>query len=219
MSGCLTALLYFPLFGLQLIAIFFNFVYLCTKLFAMTFDTKKIWFIVGLIFIGAMSRLLPHLPNFTPIAAIGLFGAATIRPLKLAFVIPFIALWVSDFIIMNWVLSSYYEGFRFFGHLWVYLAFLIIFLLGTSIKKIKFWNILGLTLSSSLIFFLISNLGHWMSSVAYPPTFGGLIACYVAAIPFLGNTVAGDLIYSALFFGSYFVYTRYYLKTAMEPVR
>ncbi len=185
----------------------------------MSFDSKKIWFIVGLIFIGAMSRLLPHPHNFTPIAALGLFGAAAIRPLKLAFIIPFLALWLSDLILMNIVLSTYYDGFRFFGHLWVYLAFLIIFLLGTSIKKIKFWHILGLTLSSSLIFFLVSNLGAWMSSTIYPTSLSGLIACYVAAIPFFGNTIAGDLVYSSLFFGSYFFYTRYYLKTVMEPAK
>ena len=53
----------------------------------------------------------------------------------------------------------------------------------------------------SLIFYIISNFGVWMSGLIYPQTFEGLLACYIAAIPFYKNTIIGTIIYSGLFFG------------------
>jgi hypothetical protein len=52
-------------------------------------------------------------------------------------------------------------------------------------------------------FFLITNFGMWLFSGFYPLTSAGLAACYVAAIPFFQNTVAGDLVYAALLFGGF----------------
>ena len=43
----------------------------------------------------------------------------------------------------------------------------------------------------------------WLFSGFYPRTLGGLEACYVAAIPFFQNTLAGDLFYAALLFGGF----------------
>ena len=37
----------------------------------------------------------------------------------------------------------------------------------------------------------------------YPVTPAGLAACYVAAIPFFQNTLAGDLVYATLLFGGF----------------
>jgi hypothetical protein len=55
---------------------------------------------------------------------------------------------------------------------------------------------------ASLQFFLISNFGAWLGSFAtYPHTLGGLVSCYIAAIPFYGRTLASDLLYSAALFG------------------
>jgi hypothetical protein len=43
----------------------------------------------------------------------------------------------------------------------------------------------------------------WLSSGFYPHTLAGLETCFVAAIPFFQNTVAGDLFYATLLFGGF----------------
>jgi hypothetical protein len=61
----------------------------------------------------------------------------------------------------------------------------------------------GAAVASSVLFFLITNFGTWTLSGMYPMTASGLAACYVAAIPFFQNTIAGDLFYSGLLFGGF----------------
>jgi hypothetical protein len=56
---------------------------------------------------------------------------------------------------------------------------------------------------ASVLFFLVTNFGTWALSGMYPHTLAGLGACYVAAIPFFQNTLAGDLFYAALLFGGF----------------
>jgi len=50
---------------------------------------------------------------------------------------------------------------------------------------------------------MLTNFGTWLSSGFYPRTLAGLEACYIAAIPFFQNTVAGDLFYAAVLFGGF----------------
>ena len=61
----------------------------------------------------------------------------------------------------------------------------------------------GAALASAILFFVVTNFGVWLSSGMYPPTLAGLAACYVAAIPFFQNTLAGDLFFAALLFGGF----------------
>ena len=114
------------------------------------------------------------------------------------------AYWISDLILDNLVFSQYYDGFQWFGSLWVYASFALIIALGVVLlKKVNFGNLLTAGISSSIIFFLITNFGVWFKGISYPQTFEGLIACYVAAIPFFWNTLAGDLFYIAVLFGAF----------------
>jgi len=172
---------------------------------------NKTYLIVLIIALAAISRLIPHPLNFTPIAALGLFGAAHLKPRWLAFAIPFVALWLSDIILMNGPLGKYYQGFQWFGHIWVYSAFLIIIGIGFLIRgKVSFLNIIGASLGSSILFFLITNLGVWLGSAVYPQNISGLLMSYIAGIPFFWNTLAGDLFYCSVLFGSYAWYSKKY---------
>jgi hypothetical protein len=58
-----------------------------------------------------------------------------------------------------------------------------------------------LALGSSLFFFTSTNFAVWVSSGMYAHDLDGLIRCYVAALPFLQNTVVGDMFWTALLFG------------------
>ena len=136
-------------------------------------------FIVGIIIIAILSRLIPHPPNFTPVTAVALFSIINFKNKYIAVSIPIICLFVSDLILGISLIN-----------LFVYFSFILISGIGYLFGKINLKSIL----LSSLIFFFVTNFGVWL--IGYPKTLEGFIACYIAAIPFFGWTVAGDLFYS-----------------------
>ena len=138
-------------------------------------------FLVSLIFFAILSRFMPHPPNFTPIAAIALLSSKGFTNRWVVFLIPIVSLFISDLFIGLHATIPF-----------VYISFILIALLGMYVKKI---NIVSVLLSST-IFFLVSNFGVWL--LYYPISVEGLIQCYTLALPFLLNTVLGDLVYGAL---------------------
>ena len=161
--------------------------------------TKKIQIIevaiaVLLVLIGVSLRLLPHPPNFVPIIAIALFAGVYLSK-RIAFVLPMIAMIISDIFI------GYYQ---FSLMAAVYGSFLICVILGFWLKKHKKWyTIGGSTILGAVLFFLITNFAVWALTPWYAKTFSGLIQCYFMALPFFRNTLLGDLFYVTLFFGAY----------------
>ncbi len=157
-----------------------------------------------MIVVAAFSRLLPHPPNFAPIGAMALFGAAYFSKKYIALLIPILSMWLSDLVINNTIYAQYFDGFTFFyqGFYWTYMAFIFIGVLGfILLKKPKPQNIIIASLSASIIFFIVSNFGVWASGTMYPNNFSGLITCYAAGLPFFKNTLIGDLVYTSILFG------------------
>jgi len=147
-----------------------------------------------LILIGASFRLFPHLPNFTPIAAIALFAGVYLSK-KIAILVPISAMVISDIFI------GYYEPSLMIS---VYASFFICVLLGFWLKNHKKWYLfLGGSIMASSVFFLLTNFAVWILTPWYAKTFIGLVQCYLMAIPFLRNTLLGDLSYVVIFFGAY----------------
>ncbi len=144
-----------------------------------------------MIFGGIAMRLLPHLPNFTPIAATALFGGTYLNK-KYAFIVPLVAMFLSDIFL----------GFH--GTMpYVYGSFILTGVIGLWLKNHKnARNIVGATLLSSVLFFLITNFGVWATGW-YPKTLSGLMQSYTMGLPFFRNTVLGDLCYTGVFFGAY----------------
>jgi hypothetical protein len=166
--------------------------------------TLRFGIITAIIFLAAMSRLLPHPPNFAPIGGMALFGAAYYARRYWAFIIPIVSMWISDLVLNNVVYGQYFDGFVWFysGSAFTYGAFALIALLGIwTLKCINIPALLVSAVSASVIFFLVSNFGVWLSSGMYPHSVGGLAACYVAGLPFFQNTLAGDVVYTAILFG------------------
>ncbi len=160
----------------------------------------------ALILVAAFSRIIPHPANVTPIAAIGLFGAAYLNRKILAYLVPLAALFVSDLVINNTIFASYYGHFTIFypGAIFVYGAFTLISFLGfILLRKVKFSNVIIASIIASFVFFLVSNLGPFFAGVMYPHTWAGLIMCYTAALPFFGNTILGDLFFVGVLFGGF----------------
>lgn len=158
-----------------------------------------------LIIIAALTRLLPHPPNFTPLAAMGLFGAAYLQRRWLALFVPFAALFLTDLFLNNVIYSAYFTGFTWITSFYIYVAMGLVVLIGwlTFQKSVTATRVIGASLSGSLVFFLVSNFGTWAQTALYPKTVGGLMACYTAGLPFLGNTLLGDFVFSAVLFGGY----------------
>ena len=159
----------------------------------MTTTPTRLFVLLGAILSAAALRLIPHPPNFSPIDAMALFSAAYLGRRALAFVAPLGALFLSDLIL------GFYPG------MWVqYLSVALVVVLGRlALRRIGPLRIGVAALASSILFFAVTNFGVWLLSGMYPKTLVGLEACYVAAIPFFQNTLAGDLFYSALLFGGF----------------
>ena len=147
-----------------------------------------------LIIVAAISRLIPHPFNFTAIGAIALFSGVTLKDKRFAYLLPFTAM----------ILTDIYLGFH-FSILPVYGCFAIAVALGTTIKnQPRILPLAGLSLLSSILFFLVTNLPIWYSDMSlYPITWAGTLQSYTMALPFFGNQVIGDLMYSTVFFGVY----------------
>lgn len=159
-----------------------------------------------LILLAAFSRLIPHPPNFAPIGAMALFGAAYYTQKYLAFIVPIISMWISDLLINNILYARYFDHFVWFyqGFYWTYGAFILIVIIGFFLlKKVKIKNLIIASLAASVTFFLVSNFGVWASGSMYSKTISGLLACYTAGIPFFKNTITGDFIYSIALFGAF----------------
>ena len=149
--------------------------------------------LLSAIVAAAALRLVPHPPNFTPIGAMALFSGAYLGRRPLAFALPLAALLLSDLVL------GFYHGVA-----TVYATDALIVLIGSiALQRRSAIRVGAAALASSVIFFVLTNLGMWAFSGFYPRTLIGLEACYVAAIPFFQNTVAGDLFYSALLFGGF----------------
>lgn len=158
---------------------------------------KKITPNVGLaslmIFAAAFVRLIPHPPNFAPIAAMALFGGAYFNKKSFAFAVPLAAMFLTDAII------GFHSG------MWVvYISFALIVVIGIlMLKKVSVKSVVAASVTASISFFIITNFGVWAFGTMYPKNIAGLIECYIAAIPFIQNTLAGDLLFSGLLFGIY----------------
>lgn len=152
----------------------------------------------GMIVAAALSRILPHPPNFAPINAIALFAGAYLANRKaLAFAVPILAMLLSDTVL------EMLTGWGFHSGMWViYGTMALITLLGLRLAKNRSVINIGVTtLTASVVFFLLTNFAVWTNSGMYPLTFAGLQACYIAALPFFQNSLAGDAFYAVVLFG------------------
>jgi len=154
-------------------------------------NAYRLTFIISMITSAASSRLLPHPPNFTPIAALALFGGATFPDKRVAFLVPAAALFLTDVLLGFSILTPI-----------VYGSFGLIVCLGFWLRRRRAAGaIAAAALSGAVLFFILTNFGVWALTARYEKTLAGLGQCFVAAVPFFRNTLAGDLIYSGLLFG------------------
>ena len=149
--------------------------------------------LVGIILGAAALRLIPHPFNVAPITAVALFSGAHLSDKRLVFLIPLLALFLSDLVL------------GFYPHMEVvYGSFALVVGIGMLLRERRtpLW-IACAALTSSLLFFIMTNFGVWVFGSLYPKTIAGLIECYVAALPFFQHTLMGDAFYTAVLFGGF----------------
>jgi len=160
--------------------------------------TNSFFTITALIAVATIARFFTPAPNFTPIAAIALFGAAYFSRKSMAFLIPLAALAISNIWLGTFDLLTMSA---------VYLSFILAGVIGLWIgKNVSVTRVIGGALASSVVFFLITNFAAWIwlgGLGIYPMTAGGLMMSYVAGLPFFRNEVLGTLVYSGVLFGAY----------------
>ena len=155
--------------------------------------------LVALIVAG---RLLPHAANFTPVAAVGLFAGVYFRKIW-APLLPLAGLLISDLFI---------GGYGVRGMVVVYGSFALTFLIGKVMARgglfakrgrfgSKFVRILGGSIVGAVLFFLITNNVFLYTPALYSHDFAGMMASYVAGLPFFRSQIMGDLFYSGVLFG------------------
>jgi hypothetical protein len=149
--------------------------------------------VLAMIALAAVLRVMPHPWNFTPVGAMALFSGAVVKDRRLAFVFPLVALFLGDIFV----------GFHKLMPL-VYASFLVDVALGYWIRDHRtVARIGGVTLLGAMQFFLVTNFGVWAFLEGFPRNLAGLAACYLAGLPLLLNTLAGDAFYATIFFGAF----------------
>lgn len=166
-------------------------------------NENNVFLLAGIVIFAALSRLLPHPDNFTIMGSLALFAGTYFNTRKAAFLIPLLSLFISDLIFE----LLFRTGFSATNGLhdtliYVYAAFMLNVMIGFWVKeKIGFLRIALGGFIGSVLFFIITNFGVWMSGF-YGFSIEGLMNCYIAAIPFYRYSVSGDAFYMVLLFGS-----------------
>lgn len=135
-------------------------------------------------------RLLPHPFNLTPMGASAVFAGRTL-PVGWALALVGLGMVASN------VALAQLHGYPVVDSStpFVFAGFGFQVLLGRAFRSAR-WGALAAALTGSLAFFLVSNLGVFLGTALYPRSVAGLGACYAAALPFLRNTLAGDLLWT-----------------------
>jgi len=160
-----------------------------------------------LIALGVAGRLLPHPPNFTPMAAIALFAGFIFLKRYMAVIAVVVTMLLTDYFAFGYLSTEWFAS----KSMWVvYLALLFPIVFKNFLqKKLGFLRITGAVLTSSMVFFLATNFAVWAFTPMYEKTWSGLALCYTMALPFFQNTIAGDLIWSGVIFGIYYALHNY----------
>lgn len=178
--------------------------------------TPRLLVLTGLVAFAVAVRLLVYfnpgmLPyNFTPVAAIALFGGAYFRNRLVAFIVPLGAMFLSDAVIGLDTLSPL-----------VYLCFVAMVLVGMGVLRGRTSAVrVGLTAAGSATgFYLITNFYVWLGSGMYAMTASGLAACYVAGLPFYTyGSLPGTLLWSGVLFGGFALLSQRFTVLRAEPL-
>ena len=179
--------------------------------------TTRVRFTVlsALVLAAAFARLIPHPANFTPVGAMALFGGAHFRSRWAAIGAPLAAMLVSDTV---FAVAYGWE----FGPMTavIYACIAAASWIGIRIQgDVRALSVARGSLASALLFFAVTNFAVWAGGTMYAPDLSGLMACYVAAVPFFGGTLGGHVVYGIVLFGGFELLQRRFEVLSVAPAR
>lgn len=173
--------------------------------------------VILLMITASIVRWMPHMPNFTPLESLAIFGAAYLTKKQWAYLAPIVLMYVSDFVINNTISRSFFtnvEGIVWFSDYMIYniLALLLIVLVSRQLlKKVTGLSVFYSAVSACIIFYLVTNFGAWLSPLSiHSKELDGLAASYISGLPFLKISLIGTLFFSSFLFGT-FTILQYFL--------
>ncbi len=170
----------------------------------MKIDSSRFIVLTVIVILAAFSRALPlvidHTWNFTAVGALAIFAGAQFNDKRLAFIMPLAAMALADLLFLR-------NGFS----LLVYSGFVAMVACGFLIRnKVNTMNVIMASFVSATVFYLITNFSFFYPVTLYPRDFSGIIASYEAGLPFFRNMVLGNLVYSGVLFGSFYLLSKRY---------
>ncbi len=152
-----------------------------------------------IIALAIAARFIPGAANFSPVYAGLLFSGAYLKR-RDSIWFPVLLLAGSDLLVNSLLYQASFQWMQTLN--WV--GFAAIVMVGWWLqKRVNMRNVLVASVAGPSVFFVISNFAVWIGGGMYPPTFGGLAACYAAAIPFYGNSLISAVLFSGILFGAY----------------
>lgn len=179
--------------------------------------------VTGIVLAAALSRLLPHPWNFTPVGAMALFGAAYYANRWIAFLAPLAALWISDLVLNNTIHATYYQGFTLFSSelAGMYVAFAVMVLIGVGmLRKLSIKTLAATSVLGVLGWWICVDFFSWLGNPIYAKNLAGLITCYAAGFPYFLDMLLSTVLYGALLFGVFeWIRRKAPSLAAFSPVR
>lgn len=180
-------------------------------------QNNSLLFVAITLIIVAFARLADHPFNFTPLAAMALFGVYYMKNKWFAFLLPLLAIMFSDVLVNLFVQNEHTGVWEYFLNPTAYVVYgslMLVGSLGLLMKNTKATSIMGFSILGSLLFYLVTNTAAWITDFGnlYSNDLSGLVHSLWAGIPFYNNEItgsfflnqlAGDLFFNALLFGSY----------------
>jgi hypothetical protein len=179
---------------------------------------------VLLVIAAALYRVWDNRPlGFAPQIAMALFAGSVIKNKRFSFLVPLFSMFVSDVLYQVLYTQGLTEIKGFYEGQWVnYILFTVITVIGFFIKKNNVSSIILGSLAGVVFFYITSNFLDWIgggldiNNQPYPKTFNGLINCFAAGLPFLRGSIFATFLFNGMFFGCYYLYNRYIIKSSAE---
>ncbi|MGE5355951.1 MAG: DUF6580 family putative transport protein [Deltaproteobacteria bacterium] len=183
-------------------------------------DSKSLILISIYFLIISLSKFIPHGENISAVGGLIIFGGFIFGRNWNFLIISLISLYAVDFVFNNFIHPEYFQdnsGLIFFDDymIWVYLSYLLIIVMSSAIlRKFSYMKLFFASIGGSILFFLITNFAWLYTTQLYPRDFGGLMASYIAALPFFRSSLLSDVVFSFFIFGLYdLVINRYFIKS------
>ncbi len=165
-----------------------------------------------IVLLAVLARFAPHVPNFSPVYSALLFGGARLKS-RDSIWFPVALLAASDIVLTTQV----YHLRLGWMEPWDWVAFAVVALIGRWLRdRVSVRTVVAASLAGPTAFFLISNFAVWLGWKMYPATWGGLLSCYVAGLPFFRNTLVSSLLFSGVLFGGYELYRRKFVPPQLQ---